>query len=94
MPENLAYACSGCNGRKAIRVQANDPDTGQLVPLFHPRQQRWREHFHWSEDTSYAEGLTPIGRATIEALQLNRSALVNLRRVLHLAGEHPPPGDD
>jgi len=35
-------------------------------------------------------GLTPSGRATVEALDLNRSSLINLRRVLRASGEHPP----
>jgi hypothetical protein len=35
-------------------------------------------------------GLTPTGRATIEALHLNRANVVNLRRVLYALGEHPP----
>ena len=37
-------------------------------------------------------GVTATGRATIEALRLNRSGVVNLRRILYLAGEHPPQG--
>jgi hypothetical protein len=39
-------------------------------------------------------GLTPVGRATIESLQLNREGLVNMRRVLHAVGEHPPQEPD
>lgn len=35
-------------------------------------------------------GLTPIGRATVIAFQLNRERVVNLRRVLYQAHEHPP----
>ncbi len=35
-------------------------------------------------------GLISIGRATVEKLQLNRAGLVNLRRILVEAGEHPP----
>lgn len=35
-------------------------------------------------------GRTPIGRATVEALHLNRPELVNLRRLLRDVGEHPP----
>ncbi len=35
-------------------------------------------------------GITPTGRATLEKLQLNREGVVNLRRVLRLADEHPP----
>jgi len=58
--------------------------------LFHPREQSWDEHFAWNEDFTLILGLTPTGRATIEALHLNRSGLVNLRRVLYAIGEHPP----
>lgn len=35
-------------------------------------------------------GKTDIGRATIEALFLNREGVVNLRRLLCLANLHPP----
>jgi hypothetical protein len=35
-------------------------------------------------------GRTAIGRATVAALQINRTELLNLRRVLRAAGEHPP----
>gem|GEM_PF-4995517 len=35
-------------------------------------------------------GITPIGRATVEELQLNRNGVVNLRKVLYQMGEHPP----
>jgi hypothetical protein len=48
------------------------------------------DHFAWSDDFTLVIGLTPTGRATVEKLQLNRSGLVNLRRVLRAVGEHPP----
>jgi hypothetical protein len=60
------------------------------VPLYHPRIHRWRDHFSWSEERTHVIGLTPIGRATIIALRLNRLGVVNLRRVLFVFGEHPP----
>ena len=88
--DNLAYACAGCNGHKAIKSAARDPVTGELSPLFHPRRQQWREHFRWDESVTIIEGTTAEGRATVMALQLNRTPLVNLRRVLRLGGEHPP----
>lgn len=88
--ENLAYACSGCNGRKATRIQAEDPETGGRVFLFHPRNERWSEHFVWRSGYIEVDGKTAMGRATVAALQLNRQSVVNLRRVLVLAGEHPP----
>lgn len=88
--ENLAQSCQGCNGHKATKTSACDPVTGVLVPLYHPRQQRWDEHFAWSEGFLRITGLTPVGRATVEALQLNREGLINMRRVLYAVGEHPP----
>ncbi len=35
-------------------------------------------------------GITEIGRATVEALDLNRIGLVNFRRALLKLGVHPP----
>lgn len=90
--DNLALSCQGCNSRKYTNIEAIDPATGQRVPLFHPRQQRWNDHFAWSADYTLVIGLTPTGRATVDKLRLNRSGLVNLRRVLQAAGSHPPVG--
>ena len=89
-PENLAWACQGCNNHKYDKSSARDPLTGEIVPLFHPRRQRWADHFAWNEDGTLILGLSPIGRATVEALQLNRKGLVNLRRILFAVQEHPP----
>jgi hypothetical protein len=90
-PENLALSCQGCNNHKYNHTQGVDPPTGVTVPLFHPRRERWRDPFAWSDDATLILGLSPIGRATVASLQLNRPALVNLRRILVAAGEHPPP---
>lgn len=88
--DNLALACFGCNGHKHTKTTALDPESGIIVPLFHPRQQIWADCFKWTENFTVIVGITPHGRATVEALQLNRPELINLRRVLHMAGEHPP----
>jgi hypothetical protein len=88
--DNLAFACGGCNRAKAARTAAVDPDSGHDVSLFHPRQHLWGTHFVWSHDFMLVIGLTAVGRATINALRLNRPGVVNLRRVLLLIGEHPP----
>lgn len=87
---NLAYACLGCNGHKSALTHAPDPATSDMATLFHPRQQKWLEHFTWSEDFAEILGITPTGRATVEALQLNRQNLINLRRLVLLIGQHPP----
>ncbi|MBD2329272.1 HNH endonuclease signature motif containing protein [Alkalinema sp. FACHB-956] len=88
--ENLALSCGGCNGHKHTKTQAIDPISQAIVPLFHPRQQVWREHFTWSLDTLRVIGITATGRATVNALKLNRAGVVNLRKLLIMAGLHPP----
>jgi HNH endonuclease len=88
--DNLALCCHGCNQHKSKRTVIADPVTDTLVRLFHPREQRWEAHFAWNDDFTRMLALTPTGRATIAALQLNRPGLVNLRRVLYAIGEHPP----
>lgn len=67
--DNLAFACLLCNRYKGSDVAAPDPTTGEIVPLFHPRQQRWQEHF-----TLQGGLIVPrssIGRATANLLRLN-----------------------
>ncbi len=88
--ENLWLACRLCNGFKATQTQAYDPITQQQVKLFQPRQQIWAEHFKWSEDGTQIIGLTPCGRATVVALQLNHIIAVTVRHEWVAAGWHPP----
>ena len=71
--ENLWLACLACNQFKGARVRARDPITRRHVRLFNPRQQEWKAHFTWSEDGTEIIGLTPCGRATVIALQMNRA---------------------
>lgn len=87
---NLALACQGCNNKKYNKTVAPDPVTGVEAPLFHPRQQQWRDHFVWSEDELTVIGVTATGRATVAVLELNRYGVVNLRGALIPAGVHPP----
>jgi HNH endonuclease len=88
--DNLARVCDGCNNAKASKTEGIDPVSNRSVPLFHPRKDKWAEHFMWSNDSLIITGISPAGRATVETLQLNRTPLVNLRRALFLAGVHPP----
>ena len=87
---NLAYSCQGCNNKKHAAVSAIDPMTGRRVRLFHPRKHDWDKHFIWSGDNLRIIGLTSIGRATVERLELNRPGVVNLRFALIQIGKHPP----
>jgi hypothetical protein len=88
--ENLWLACRRCNEFKGAQTQAPDPQSGEIVPLFSPRQQIWNDHFGWSEDGAVMIGKTPWGRATVEALRLNRSELVVARRLWISVGWWPP----
>lgn len=88
--ENLCLCCSGCNERKSCRTAAPDPVTHRRVALFHPRRQVWSQHFRWADKGRLIAGLTPVGRATIQTLQLNRLVLVTARESWILVGWHPP----
>ena len=89
-PENLAYSCSGCNGHKFTKLTAIDLVSEKEASMFNPRWQEWNQHFLWDETSMVILGLTPTGRATIDALKMNRIQLVNLRKALVLLGVHPP----
>lgn len=91
--ENLALACFHCNRRKSDQTTATDPQSQEGVPLFNPRTEQWNEHFMWSVDGLRLVGQTAVGRATIEALQLNRERIIPIRSEDLLIGRHPPAGD-
>ena len=61
-----------------------------MASLYHPRRQKWSDHFTWNYDCTLIIGIAPTGRATVEALHLNREGLVNLRWLLYAARKHPP----
>lgn len=76
---NLALACVDCNLRKGSDLAGFDPNSGKLTPLFHPRHNRWNEHFCW--EGLRIIGLTAIGRTTVKVLDLNAPARLRLRRI-------------
>ena len=81
--ENLALACWQCNLKKGTNLTSIDPETGQLTRLFHPRTDKWTDHFTSRVLDSRITrvqivGLTPIGRATVRLLDFNEE----LRQVL------------
>jgi hypothetical protein len=87
---NLWLSCPSCNRFKGIKVEAVDPETQIVVPLFNPRTQNWFEHFQWSEDATRIIGSTAIGRVTIEALKLNHDWWIECRTEWILRGNFPP----
>jgi len=91
--ENLALACFACNRRKSNVLQALDPDSNRLTPLFNPRLSLWADHFSWSSDRLEIIGITTTGRATVAALALNRPRILKIRAADLAVDRHPPPGD-
>ena len=87
-PENLALACFPCNNHKGPNIAGVDPDSGLMTRLFHPRQDRWSEHFAWQGPVMI--GLTAIGRATVEVLEINLRHRVIHRQALIEEGVFPP----
>ena len=86
-PENLCLACRECNSAKGTNLAGLL--RGKIVPLFHPRRQVWSDHFRWRG--RMVVGLTPTGRATITALQMNRPSILFIRHEESERGRHPPP---
>lgn len=71
---NLALACRSCNLHKAAWEMGTDPDSQQAVRLFHPRDDRWDEHFLVDLESGDIVGQTAIGRATVALLEINSMA--------------------
>jgi hypothetical protein len=77
-PNNLALACHRCNLHKGPNLTGIDPQTGQVVPLFHPRRDRWSEHFVFAG--ARLEGISATGRATVQVLAMNDVRCLEVRR--------------
>jgi hypothetical protein len=86
--QNLAWACHQCNLHKGPNLAGIDPDTNQMVRLFHPRLDHWPEHFAWQG--LLIIGLTAVGRTSVWVLDMNAEERVELRRVLLALGELEP----
>jgi hypothetical protein len=78
-----------CNLAKSDRTTGFDPDTGKLTELFNPRVHRWDEHFQWADDEQTLIGLTAVGRATVDALDMNNDMRLEARRLWFDSGWLP-----
>jgi hypothetical protein len=86
--DNLALACPSCNLHKADRVEVVDPESGDLVPLFHPRDDDWHAHFLWNE--FFVSARSDTGRATLAAFNLNSATRIRIREAEFMFGLFPP----
>lgn len=75
--DNLALACIDCNLHKGSNLTGIDPQTNEVTELFHPRSQRWDEHFAWNGITIV--GQTSVGRTTVRVLNMNSDDQLALR---------------
>jgi hypothetical protein len=82
--ENLALACPECNFRKGTNLTGIDPDQDRVTPLFHPRRDRWDEHFRL--DDLRLVGRTAVGRTTVWLFDMNSSERVRGRELLRRLG--------
>jgi hypothetical protein len=51
-----------------------------VIRLFHPRADRWEDHFQVAPESGEIVGRTPVGRATVVRSRLNHEAQVTARR--------------
>ena len=86
---NLALACRCCNGHKTDFTHAIDPESGDDVPLFHPRRETWSEHFAFDVESLELRGITPTGRATVARLNMNRLSQISGRSFWVRLGLYP-----
>jgi len=84
-PDNLALACHRCNIHKGPNLTGIDPTTQQVVSLFHPRRDRWSDHFVFKG--VLIGGISAIGRATVRVLAMNDARRLEVRQeILKHAG--------
>jgi hypothetical protein len=78
--DNLALACHACNLFKSDFETGPDGASHAEVTLFHPRRDVWEQHFGIDTERAEIFGITPVGRATVARLQMNRSRHITARR--------------
>lgn len=83
---NLCLACFDCNRHKGSDIASIDPDTGEVVPLFHPCRDRWEDHFRL--EGTRIETLTAQGRVTVRLLQMNSPERLLERAMLIALGRY------
>jgi hypothetical protein len=79
-PENLALACPDCNLFKGPNLTSIETETHRVVRLFHPRRDRWSDHF--ALDDARMVGTTPVGRVTVALLRMNDEQRQRVRALI------------
>ena len=87
--DNLALACESCNLYKSDTTTGWDEAEGRDAPLFHPRRDRWDEHFRFDAATGTLQGMTVAGRATVARLKMNSPFQLRARQHWAQLGLYP-----
>ena len=83
----MQSVCVFCNRNKGPNIAGFDNRTHEITRLYHPRRDRWAEHFRWRGPQLI--GLNPVGRVTIRVLGINHPDALRLRRELIAEGVFP-----
>lgn len=82
--ENLALCCAVCNQHKGSDLTSIDPDSGELTRLYHPRRDKWEEHFEFRG--LFIAPKSATGRVTVRLLQFNAPERITEREWFIEAG--------
>ncbi len=85
--DNLAFACFHSNRHKGTDLGSISVRTGELIRLFNPRADEWRQHFQWNDGA--IEPLTDVGEVTSRLLDFNHPERGAFRRLLAEIGRYP-----
>jgi hypothetical protein len=69
--DNFAWSCPHCNTGKGDRTEGRV--SSSRFRLFHPRRDRWEDHFVLTGGYLIIEGVTEIGKSTAKVLGFNDS---------------------
>ena len=85
--DNLCLSCADCNRHKGSNLCSLDPDTGDIVSLYHPQRHKWGDHFSLNEN-GFIDTHTPEGRVIAKVLKFNRFELIVDRQRLIKLGQY------
>ncbi len=89
---NLAYACFVCNRNKGSDIGSLVPEAGSLIRFYHPRIDRWHDHFQLSEgDGMTIVPVSDIGMVTARIFGFNSDERLLERWALQAARRYPTP---
>ena len=73
-------ACPDCNLFKGPNLTGVEQSTQRVVRLFHPRRDKWAEHF--ALEGSRIVGKTAVGRVTVALFRMNEPQRMRVRGLL------------